>query len=203
MAATNHNLDQLVEEGRFRRDLYYRLKVITIKVPPLRDRLDDVPELAHYFLFRNDRELNLDFRGFAPETIARLQAYRWPGNVRELQSVIKHAMISGVGHVVLAEFLPKELREDAGIAPARATNEFPSQALLDYTRGQLARGEANMLAKAVEAVERVLLPAVLNHVRGHQGQASELLGINRATLRTKMKALGIAVDRTVTDEPSV
>src|SRR5262249_26679655 len=91
LAATNHDLEQLVAEGRFRKDLYYRLKVVTIQVPPLRDRLDDVAELAHYFLFRFDRELGLDLRAFAPEALEVLQSYSWPGNVRELQSVIKQA----------------------------------------------------------------------------------------------------------------
>jgi two-component system nitrogen regulation response regulator GlnG len=200
LAATNHDLDKLVEEGRFRKDLYYRLKVITIAVPPLRDRLDDVPELAQYFLFRYVRELNLDYRAFAPETLARLQSYSWPGNVRELQSIIKQALLNGVGHLVQPEFLPKELQERTAESPRETSGEFPAQALLSYTQGLLARGETNVHEKLLESLERVVLPAALNHVHGHQGQASEILGINRATLRNKMKALGLVVDRTVTDE---
>ena len=110
LAATNQDLEKLVEEGRFRKDLYYRLKVVTIQVPPLRDRLDDVAELAHYFLFRFDRELGLDLRAFAPETLELLQNYSWPGNVRELQSAIKQAMLNASGHILLPEFLPDNLR---------------------------------------------------------------------------------------------
>jgi len=82
LAATNRPLEKLVQEGRFRQDLYYRLRVVSIQIPPLRDRLDDVAELAHYFLFRFDRELGLDLRGLAPETLEFLQQHRWPGNVR-------------------------------------------------------------------------------------------------------------------------
>src|SRR5207253_5941664 len=99
LAATNQDLERLVEEGRFRKDLYYRLNVVTVRVPPLRDRLDDVAELAHYFLFRFDRELGLDLRAFAPETLELLQNYPWPGNVRELQSAIKQAMLNASGHI--------------------------------------------------------------------------------------------------------
>src|SRR4029077_17663301 len=94
LAATNHNLEKLVEEGRFRKDLYFRLKVVTIQVPPLRARLDDVPELAHHYLFRFSRAPGLHLRVFSPEPVGILQGYSWPGNVRELQSAIKQAMIN-------------------------------------------------------------------------------------------------------------
>src|SRR5262249_58313430 len=97
LAATNYDLANLVEEGRFRKDLYYRLNVVALRVPPLRDRLDDVAELAHYFLFRFDRELRLDLRAFAPEALQLLESYPWPGNVRELQSVVKQAMLHAAG----------------------------------------------------------------------------------------------------------
>jgi two-component system nitrogen regulation response regulator GlnG len=200
LAATNHDLDRLVEEDRFRKDLFYRLKVITIQVPPLRARLDDVPELAHYFLFRYDRELNLDYRAFAPATIERLGSYSWPGNVRELQSVIKQALLNGVGHIVQPEFLPKEVGQRTEDPEQHTSGAFPGQALLEYCQGLLDRGDRELHARVVEAVERVLLPAALNHVHGHQSQASQLLGLNRTTLRNKMRSLGLAIDRTVTDD---
>src|SRR5581483_8997485 len=81
LAATNQDLPKAVADGRFRKDLYYRLNVVSIRVPPLRDRREDIPELANYFLFRFDRELGLDLRGFAPEALDVLHAYDWPGNV--------------------------------------------------------------------------------------------------------------------------
>jgi two-component system nitrogen regulation response regulator GlnG len=133
LAATNQDLEKLIAEGRFRKDLYYRLKVVTIQVPPLRERLDDVAELAHYFLFRFNRELRMDMRGFAPETLELLQAYSWPGNVRELQSLIKQAMVHASGHILLPEFLPDELRQ-----PQRTTpngSEAPSSDLIALIDG--------------------------------------------------------------------
>jgi two-component system, NtrC family, nitrogen regulation response regulator GlnG len=199
LAATNHNLERDVEEGRFRKDLYYRLKVATVQVPPLRDRSDDVAELAHYFLFRFNRELGRPLHAFAPEALERLQAYAWPGNVRELQSVIKHAMLNASGNVLLPEFLPPELRA-AGKpekAPAPAADRLDLEALIDAL---LQRGEADIHAKVVETVERLLLARTLAHTHGHQAQASDLLGLNRATLRHKLRALGMAVDKILVDD---
>jgi two-component system nitrogen regulation response regulator GlnG len=199
LAATNHNLEKLVEEGRFRKDLYYRLKVITIQVPPLRERLDDVAELAHYFLFRFDRELGLDLRAFAPETLELLQNYSWPGNVRELQSAIKQAMLHASGHLLFPEFLPEELRQAAGTpAPAPAEGLKPGSAfdLEELVESLLRRGEGGLHEKVVGAVERLLFTRVLRQTHGHLAQASDLLGLNRATLRHKMRALGLAVDKT-------
>jgi two-component system nitrogen regulation response regulator GlnG len=201
LTATNHNLENLVEEGRFRKDLYYRLKVVTIKVPTLRERLDDVAELAHYFLFQFDRELRLDLRGFSPETLAILQAYTWPGNVRELQSIIKQAMLNASGHILLPEFLPSELLHVAGRAPEKVPGvEADSLDLAALVEKLLRGGENNVHQKVVEAVERVLLARVLRHTHGHQAQASEILGLNRATLRHKLKTLGLAVDKVLVDE---
>jgi two-component system nitrogen regulation response regulator GlnG len=199
LAATNHDLEKEVEEGRFRKDLYYRLKVVTIRIPPLRERLDDVAELASYFLFRFDRELGLDFRGLAPETLELLQNYPWPGNVRELQSAIKQAMLNGSGHLLLPEFLPADIRKERTPAQAATATvtEFDLTRLID---GFLERGDKDLHAKITEAVERVLLARVLTHTHGHQAQASELLGLNRTTLRHKLRALGLVVDKFVSDE---
>jgi two-component system nitrogen regulation response regulator GlnG len=213
LAATNRPLEKLVQEGRFRQDLYYRLRVVSIQIPPLRDRLDDVAELAHYFLFRFNRELGLDLRGFAPETLELLEKHNWPGNVRELQSEIKQAMLNGSGHILLPEFLSAGLRQTRTDAPALAsalalgyvqpgtgtgTGRGTELELLIDTL--LEKGEKDLHAKVVEAVERILLTRVLRQTHGHQAQASDLLGLNRATLRTKLRALGLAVDKTVVGE---
>jgi two-component system nitrogen regulation response regulator GlnG len=203
LAATNQDLPRLIEEGRFRKDLYYRLNVVTIKVPPLRERLDDVAELAHYFLFRFDRELGLDFRAFAPEALQALEGYSWPGNVRELQSVIKQALLQGSGHLVLAEFLPDVVRyPDAGgpAAGKAAAHDGRSLDLTDLIERLLLTGEKNLYDQVIAAVERLLFTRVLTHTHGHQVQASELLGLNRQTLRNKLRTLGLAVDKILTDE---
>ncbi len=124
LAATNHDLQKLVLEGHFRKDLFYRLNVVTLRVPPLRDRPNDVAELAHYFLFRFDRELGLDLRAFDPEALEILENYSWPGNIRELQSVVKQTMLQASGNVIFPEFLPDVLRKaqplSAAAAPASA-----------------------------------------------------------------------------------
>jgi two-component system nitrogen regulation response regulator GlnG len=199
LAATNQDLAKLVEQGKFRKDLYYRLNVVTIEVPPLRARLDDVAELATYYLFRYNRELSLDLRALAPETLELLQAYDWPGNVRELQSVIKQAMLASSGHLLLPDFLPENVRKrPTPVASPPPTTETDLSGLIEAL---LQANAKDVYAQIIEHVERILLTRVLKHTRGHQAQASELLGLNRATLRHKMRALGLAVDRIVTDEP--
>jgi two-component system nitrogen regulation response regulator GlnG len=206
LTATNQNLEKLVQEGRFRKDLYYRLKVVTITVPPLRDRLDDVAELAHYFLFQFDRELRLDLRTFAPETLALLQNYSWPGNVRELQSAIKQGMLNGSGQILLPEFLPENIR--CAVAPKELASpedgtgkETAPLDLVGLIEQLVHTGQKDLHQKVIETVERVLLAQVLRYTHGHQAQASELLGLNRATLRHKLRSLGLAVDKILVDEP--
>jgi two-component system nitrogen regulation response regulator GlnG len=198
LAASNHDLEKLVQKGHFRKDLYYRLKVVTLQLPPLRDRTDDVAELAHYFLFRFDRELNMDLRGFAPETLELLQGYSWPGNVRELQSVIKQAMLNASGHVLLPEFLPNDLRHAraaAAVAPVAPT--FDIDGLVE---GWLQNGETDLYSKALAGMERRLFARVLRHTHGHQAQASEILGLNRTTLRLKLKELGLAIEKVLSED---
>jgi two-component system nitrogen regulation response regulator GlnG len=200
LTATNQDLEKRVAEGTFRKDLYFRIKVVTIRVPPLRERLDDVAELAHYYLYRFDRELNLDFRSLAPETLDMLQAYSWPGNVRELQGVIKQAMLSASGHTLLPEFLPQTLHQ-------RHPSHVPaSLGSLDFDLGEfvddvLERGETDVYAKVLDRVDRMVLTRVLRQTHGHQVRASEVLGLNRATLRTKLRSLDMAVDKVVVEDP--
>jgi two-component system nitrogen regulation response regulator GlnG len=194
LAATNQELPRLVAEGRFRKELYYRLNAVTIQVPPLRERLEDVAELAHYFLFRLGREMNLDLRGFAPETLEILEAYAWPGNVRELQGAVKQAMLNASGHLVLPEFLPDFLSEPNNRAPlgAAADGALDLGALVDAL---LVKNEDQLHEKIIAAAERVLFTKTLEHTHGNQVKASELLGLHRSTLRHRMRVLGLAVDK--------
>jgi two-component system nitrogen regulation response regulator GlnG len=200
LAATNQDLPQQVAAGRFRKDLFYRLHEVTIRVPALRERLEDVAELANYFLFRFDRELGLDLRGFAPEVLELFQNYSWPGNVRELQGVIKQAMLNASGHLVLPEFLPAYLLQPAGPdgEPAPAGDTLDLEALIE---SWLPRADGRLYEAVIAAVERVLFSRVLRQTHGHQAQASELLGLNRSTLRHRLRTLGLTVDRVPTDTP--
>jgi two-component system nitrogen regulation response regulator GlnG len=199
LAATNQDLPRLVEEGRFRKDLFYRLNAVTIQVPPLRARREDVSELAHYFLFRLNRELGMDLRGFDPQTLELLEGHGWPGNVRELQGVVKQAMLNASGHILFPEFLPEQLVQRKGL-----TQETASVAgdidLPAFIEARLREGNGHLHDEVIAAVERLLFKQVLRHTGGHQSQASELLGLNRTTLRHKLRTLGLMLDKVVTSE---
>jgi two-component system nitrogen regulation response regulator GlnG len=206
LAATNKDLETEVAAGRFRKDLYYRLKVTTISVPPLRERLEDVVELAHYFLFRFDRELGLDVRSIAPRALEMFQAYSWPGNVRELQSAIKEAMLHATGPVLTPETLPAEIRAGtAKIGPPPRQDDgagprAPERDLDHLIETCLQGPEGEVYEKVIAEVERVLLVRALQHAHGNLTRASKLLGLYRATLRTKLRTLGITMDKVVIDE---
>ena len=198
LAATNQNLDDLIAAGRFRGDLYYRLKEVAIRVPPLRDRREDIPELAHHFLFRFAREADRDVRGFDPAVLDLFREYPWPGNVRELRGVVRESALRASGPVVLPAFLPPELTASR---PA-PTTDVPRPSGLDLAgtiEAELKAGAKGVYGRVISAVEHDLLVRVLRHTRGHQGQACEVLGIDRKTLRAKLRDLGIAVDRIVTE----
>src|SRR5262249_13383498 len=120
IAATNYDLEELVAAGQFRGDLYYRLSVFTIRLPPLRERADDIPLLVEHFLKRFSRDLGKEISRATPETVALLQRYSWPGNVRELQSVLKQALLHATGPVLVPEFLPASVRNEQKAAEAPA-----------------------------------------------------------------------------------
>jgi two-component system nitrogen regulation response regulator GlnG len=184
IAATNHDLRQLVSEGLFRSDLYFRLSVVSIHLPPLRDREDDLRVLAEYFLRRYSHEFGKDIRSIAPETLELLRNYRWPGNVRELESVMKQSLLSARGNVLLPDFLPP-LGDEAQVA---TDSEFLSE---HYVAERLEAGTDNLYAEAISVAERQLFRQVLAYTGGNQFKAATFLGISRVTLRSKLKSLGI------------
>ncbi|MEZ5943045.1 MAG: sigma-54 dependent transcriptional regulator [Planctomycetaceae bacterium] len=189
IAATNHDLKKLVSEGVFRSDLYFRLSVVTIQLPPLRDREDDLRILSEYFLRKYGDQFGKSVRGLAPETLQILQQYHWPGNVRELESTIKQSLLTARGTVLLPEFLPPlgELMASAPQTPNSA-EEFLSREFVDE---RLQDGTENLYAEAIATVESQLFQQVLQHTHGNQLKAAAILGISRVTLRSKLKALGI------------
>jgi DNA-binding NtrC family response regulator len=193
IAATHRDLKAWSEEGKFRPDLYYRLGVFTIHLPPLRQRGDDLPLLIRHFLRRFGRELGRDVRDVAPEALDRLRAYPWPGNIRELQSVLKQALLGAGGNVLLPAFLPESL---AGLAPAAAAPSVTEQGVEEFLiRLRLDPDVRDMYAEAHRDVDRLLLPRVLQHTGGSQHQAALLLGIARQTLRLKLRDLGLTASR--------
>ncbi|WP_020469013.1 sigma-54-dependent transcriptional regulator [Zavarzinella formosa] len=196
IAATNQDLERRIADGLFRADLFYRLRGVTIQVPALRDRADDIAELAHHFLFQFNQELGLSIQGFDPETLACLRQYRWPGNVRELQAVLKESMLCTVGPLVMPEFLPRTLRAEQP-RPRTGIAEADRLEVREMIEAMIASGENDLHTKLIAVVEKALFRRVLLEVDAHLGQASERLGLNRSTLRYKLRDLGISVDRVV------
>jgi two-component system nitrogen regulation response regulator GlnG len=200
LAASNQDLERGIAEGQFRQDLYYRLKVVTIAVPPLREREGDVAELAHHFLFQFNGELGMSVQGFDPETLACLRQFNWPGNVRQLQSVIKEAMLHSTGPILLPEFLPTAVRIGSAGGAEPQTSPAGAPDLTATINDLLKRGEKDLYSKVMRIVESALFARVLQETHGHQGSASELLGLHRSTLRYKLRDLGLSVDRTGSED---
>ncbi len=198
IAATNRDLPALMAQGRFRGDLYYRLNVSTIRLPPLRERGDDVPLLVRHYLRRFGREMGKDVRDVPPEAMALLRRYDWPGNVRELQSVLKQALLQATGQVLLPEFLPEALRGGERPAPAPAAGGFAE--VSRYIAERLKAGTTDLHGELIARLERQLFTEVLRHTGGNMTQAARVLGITRGTLRTKLAALGLAADQLAADE---
>ena len=173
IAATNRDLTQLIDEGKFREDLYYRLSAVPITVPPLRDRAEDVPLLAGYFLDVYRQKLGRPIVGFAPETVGKLQEYMWPGNVRELRNAIERAVLLCPGDVIEEGDIVLGRREPAGKAAATAGAMLPPEGC------NLADVECSLVTQALE------------RTRGNQTRAAELLGISRDQVRYKMKLYGL------------
>lgn len=202
IAATNQNLDALIEQGRFRKDLYYRLRGVTIHLPPLRERREDIPELAHYFLFRYNRQLGTSVQSISPEALEVLQRYDWPGNVRELQSVIREALIVSAGVTILPEFLSAELQR---VAATEAEPDLPEtglpdpqwQELVDSVQEWLAAGQRDIYRRAREQFDRLLILGAMRKAGGNQNRAAEILGLSKVTLRARLRAMNLGVQKVV------
>jgi two-component system nitrogen regulation response regulator GlnG len=203
IAATHRDLKTWSEQGKFRPDLYYRLNVFAIHLPPLRERGDDLDVLVRHFVRRFNRELGREVQDVALEALARLRAYSWPGNLRELQSVLKQALLRAHGPVLLPDFLP-ELPETHGepAAPvAPPPGGFDPEA---FIRQRLGPDTRDLYAETHRELDRLLLSCVLEYTGGNQLRAALLLGIARRTLRAKLQDVGLHVTQSVEadeDEP--
>jgi DNA-binding NtrC family response regulator len=196
LAATNQDLSAGVAAGRFREDLYYRLSVVTIHLPTLRERGDDLVLLINHYLHRFSRELERNVQSVAPEALERLRGYTWPGNVRELQSALKHAVLQATGPVLAADFLPLWVQPGATDSAAGVSDTDWTHFVAD----QLRAGTNNLYESALRRMERQLLTQVLRHTNGNQVQAAKLLGITRGSLRNKIRDLGINIGRTISGD---
>jgi DNA-binding NtrC family response regulator len=192
IAATNRDLEQLIADGRFRSDLYYRLRVYTIRLPPLRERGEDLPLLVMHFLRRFGIELGKDTYGVTPEAMDELRRHPWPGNVRELQSVLKQALVKSNSPILAPESLAPAITPAAHRGPAPAPRTDPAD-LGRFLEQRLREGTEDLYAEWLALTERDLLTRVLRHHGWNQVRAAKTLGINRSTLRAKIASLGIVV----------
>jgi two-component system nitrogen regulation response regulator GlnG len=190
IAATNRNLPEMAAAGKFRGDLFYRLNVCAIYLPPLRERGEDIALLADHFLRRFAREMGKDVEGITPEALELLRRHPWPGNVRELENTIRQALLRATGNVLCAGSLPAALRAGVIGAELPGARDFPD--LAPYIHGRIREGAAGLYAEVVTHAERQLLAEVLSHTGGNLSQAARLLGITRVTLRAKLAAFGLA-----------
>jgi Nif-specific regulatory protein len=177
IAATNRDLERDVSEGRFRRDLYFRLRVLEILVPPLRKRVDDIPELAHYFLQKFNAETGRKLRGFAPQAMELMRKYRWPGNVRELKNVVERAVVLSRGEFIEHDDLTLSQLSTAG------------------DTGEVVAPQAQFRAASLADMERQHILATLISTNWNKSQTAALLGIERTTLDRKIRRYELIEER--------
>jgi transcriptional regulator with GAF, ATPase, and Fis domain len=174
VAASNVDLRQAIDRGAFRADLYYRLNVVPVAVPPLRERTSDIPLLVDHFVQRYNRELGRRIDRLTPEALAALREYPWPGNVRELQNIIERSV---------------SLVESGTIG----LNDLPTDLLLPDHRTRVRQGENLPLRTATDEFERQIVMRVLERVQWNRSEASRILGIHRNSLKMKLKRWGVDV----------
>jgi DNA-binding NtrC family response regulator len=199
IAATHRDLETWATEGKYRPDLFYRLSVFTIRLPPLRERGDDLPMLVNHYIRRFNRELGREIREVAPEAMERLSDYTWPGNIRELQSALKQALLRATGPVLMPAFLPEKLLGALDATAPAETSEVSSQ-LEALIRQGLEQGSENLYQDAHQQLDRFLVPLVLRATDGNQLQAARILGISRQTLRFKIRELGLTITKSVSED---
>lgn len=186
IAATHRPLEQLVADGRFRDDLYHRLNVVRLEVPPLRERPSDIPLLLSHFLDASADELKVSAKRATPETAKWLQQQPWPGNVRELANLCRWLTVLAPADLVHPEDLPAPLRPGAS-GQARLTAPDWQQHLAAWAEDQLDKGAIDLAARVVPAAERILMEAALKATAGQRGEAAKRLGWGRNTLARKLK----------------
>ena len=194
IAATHRDLEAWSAQAKYRPDLYYRLSVFTIHLPPLRERGDDLPLLVQHYVHRFSRELGREIREVTPEVMERLGGYPWPGNIRELQSVLKQALLRSTGPVLVPAFLPEFASRPAAVPTPATGAGSPLEALIER---RLRDGSQDLYEEARRELDRFLLPLVLRSTEGNQVQAARILGIARRTLRLRLREVGLSVTKSV------
>ena len=193
IAATNKPLERAVAARQFREDLFYRLNVVRIQIPPLRDRREDIPLLVNYFLKTIARDQERNPKSIAPAAVKALEKYHWPGNVRELENVIRRAHVVAKSEAILPADLPAEITGQAatGAPLLTATSEIATQDAATLARQLFQIARRNPKLKVIPAVERELVIEALKETDNNQVQAAKMLGITRATLRKRIEKFQI------------
>jgi len=203
VAATHQDLEDRVARGLFREDLFHRLNVIRIELPPLRSRREDIADLLAHYLRVAATELGVDAKTMAPDALAALEAYGWPGNVRELVNLCRRLTVLAPGTEVRAEDLPAEILGAAGAAGSGAAGEGWAALLARWAEAEAQRsGAPPLLDTAAPEFERTLIRVALKHTGGHRQDAAKLLGWGRNTLTRKLKELGMEEAGDADDAPS-
>jgi two-component system response regulator HydG len=171
IAATNKNLEEEIKQGRFREDLFYRINVVTIKVPPLRERHDDIPLLADFFLKRFAEKNRRVIKGFTPRAMDLLMRYDWAGNARELENIVERAVIMARGDMITPMEFPENLKE---------LDQELKEARIDIAAG-----------RSLKEIEKEMILRTLEETEGNRTHAANILGISRRTLQLKLKEYGI------------
>ena len=191
VSATNRNLEKMIEDGEFREDLYYRLNVFPLNLPPLRDRLDDLPALVGHFIGKFARQMGVAPAGAGADALAKLREYNWPGNVRELENIIERGMILAKGAALAAVHLDFGRRANTSQSFANA-GSGPVQAIASAPVASLAAGDdGKSLAERLLDSERKEIVAAVEKSRGNIASAARMLGINRSTLYYRLRKHGL------------
>ncbi|MDD4914106.1 MAG: nitrogen regulation protein NR(I) [Methylococcales bacterium] len=191
IAATHQNLETLVAQGRFREDLFHRLNVIRIHIPPLRERRQDIGLLMRYFLYQSAKELNTEIKVLKPETEQLLSSLKWPGNVRQLENICRWLTVMASGREIHIEDLPPELTQPSHESPASNNHANWEATVSNWIRQQLTSGKIDIAKYAIPTMETLLIEAALQHTHGRKHEAAILLGYGRNTLTRKLKDLNI------------
>jgi len=188
IAATHQDLQRKIREGSFREDLYHRLNVINIALPPLRERVEDIPLLARHFLRQAASELGLEEKRLRPETLDLMKTLPWPGNVRQLQNLCQHACVMAPGEQIFPGDLA--LESEAGTQSAEPGSWHES--LREWARTALLAGRPDLMAEVRGQLEEVMLECALEHTNGRRVEAARVLGLGRNTLTRKLKEIETA-----------
>ena len=199
LAATNRDLETALAEGRFREDLYYRLKVVTIELPPLRQRVDDISLLTDFFLARYAAELGMDNPGITPDAVATLNRHQWPGNVRELANTLHKALIFSRGAPIRAEDVIQALSAEK--IPGEPDSRAAEDTIRRWMRvAMTSKAEQDTFEKIMDRLAGLLVGEALNLSDGNRSRAAKLLGLSRPTLHSKIEKYGLKLKTSVEEK---